>query len=269
VSEKTDVYDLLALRALVERNPGCPEFPALAEALRRAGRPGEAKGVSLRGLLQAPSRMSGQVSLGLSLIDLDDIAAARKALAPILDSLLERHRLVNAAEPWPVEDLSDDADTPLATVPEGGETFDAAVDDDEIAAAFETAEADRDQMVSVNDMAEQALLDTAPIDPSGPPSVDEDEPFEIGSSTTYSTTTMANLLEQQGDREGAQTIRQTLDRGASEGATDSLMDAAEVPAAANVAADEAVPDAAAEGERVRVVHTLETWLHNIQRNPAE
>jgi hypothetical protein len=264
VSDETDEYDLQALKALVERNPGCPEFPALAEALRRAGLAEEARAVAERGLLQAPIRMSGQVSLGLSLIDLDDIVAARQALAPILDSLLEPHRLAGAVQLIPLDDESNVTLTPLPAAPDGGETFDDAVDDQEIAVAFETAEAERDQMVSVNDMAERALLDAAPIDPSGPPQVDAEVPFEIGSSTTYNTSTMADLLEQQGDRHAAQTIRENLDGNAPTAPRDSAMDAAEAPAFRPSIHD--APDPVAEGERVRIVHTLETWFHNLRRS---
>jgi hypothetical protein len=265
VSDETEEYDLQALKALVERNPGCPEFPALAEALRRAGLAEEARAVAERGLLQAPIRMSGQVSLGLSLIDLDDIVAARQALAPILDSLLEPHRLAGAAQLSPLDDESYDKVTPLSAAPDGAETFDGAVDDEEIAAAFETAEAERDQMVSVNDVAERVLLEATPIDPPGAPQVDEEVPFEIGSSATYNTSTMANLLEQQGDRDAAQTIRESLDGNAPAAPRGNAMDAAEAPALPPSIQDAAAPDPAAEGERVRIVHTLETWFHNLRR----
>jgi hypothetical protein len=264
-SDTTNEYDLEALSALVERNPGCPEFPALAEALRRKGRANEAREVSERGLAEAPSRMAGQVSLGLSLLDLEDVDSARLALSPILDSLLEPHRREVQAKQE--ADPSEDAQPlPQIASPDGAETFDANVDDSEIAMAFEEAEAERDQMVSVNDMAERALLDHAPIDPTGQSTPVDEEGFEIGASRVYSTPTMANLLEQQGDPEAARTIRDTLDGAPPEIDAPLSMDAAVVPEAQPTAPD-AGEDADGPGERDRwrIIDTLETWLLNIGR----
>ena len=74
------------LRARVKRDPGCADFPALAEAERRAGRPEEAQRVAEAGLRAAPERLAGRVALGLALLDQGEVAAARRELAGVLDT---------------------------------------------------------------------------------------------------------------------------------------------------------------------------------------
>ena len=88
---KSERYDVEELRRVVEEDAGCPEFPALAEAERRAGRAEEAHRISREGLARSPGRLAGRVSLGLALLELGDVDAARRELAEILDSALEPH----------------------------------------------------------------------------------------------------------------------------------------------------------------------------------
>lgn len=77
--------DALLLRARVEQDPGCADFPALAEAERRAGRPEEAQRVAEAGLQAAPERLAGRVALGLALLDQGELGAARHELSAVLD----------------------------------------------------------------------------------------------------------------------------------------------------------------------------------------
>jgi hypothetical protein len=76
-----------ALRKRVESDPGCADFPALAEAERRAGRPEEAQRVAERGLGATPERIAGRVALGLALLDQGKLSAAKQALARIFETL--------------------------------------------------------------------------------------------------------------------------------------------------------------------------------------
>jgi hypothetical protein len=188
-------YDLERLEALIEQDPGAPEFPALAEAYRRAGRAEDARRVSEVGLQHAPARLAGHVSLGLALLDLNQLEAAQGELAGILDAVLEPHRTMPrvaehvveeraeahesepliAAEPSPEEPTVDaapedgvmigdfqPAEAASVSAREQRGSFSAGLDDSEIDQAFEAAESQPEEMVSANRMAERVLLDHAP-----------------------------------------------------------------------------------------------------------
>ncbi len=75
------------LRARVGGDPGCAEFPALAEAERRAGRLEKALEVAEKGLRATPDRLAGRVALGLILLDLGKPEAARGELAKIFENM--------------------------------------------------------------------------------------------------------------------------------------------------------------------------------------
>ena len=75
------------LRARVGGDPGCAEFPALAEAERRAGRLEEALEVAEKGLRATPDRLAGRVALGLILLDLGKQEAAKGELAKIFENM--------------------------------------------------------------------------------------------------------------------------------------------------------------------------------------
>lgn len=77
--------DLARLRERVEHDPGCADFPAVAETERRAGRAEEAQRVAEAGLRAAPGRLAGRVALGLALLDQGELEAARRELAAVLD----------------------------------------------------------------------------------------------------------------------------------------------------------------------------------------
>jgi len=77
------------LRTRVDADPGCAEFPALAELERRAGRVDEARQIAERGLALAPNELAGRVVLGLVCLDLGDLARARDELAGVFADLPE------------------------------------------------------------------------------------------------------------------------------------------------------------------------------------
>jgi hypothetical protein len=339
-------FDLETLRSLVAQDPGCPEFPALAEAERRAGRAEVAQRISEEGLAQSPARLAGRVSLGLAMLDLGRHEEARLALAEILDPVLEPHRSDQDAAPaWsePVapshaptslddvtgaeseEEPSLDAVAPAT--PDASETlwsdqaeasqpaelaspllaeaepaapvpsaFEGGLEEAELDHAFENAESRPDEMHSANRMAEQVLMDHAPVGDQG--EIDElnefadlaaadeddegdegdDEGFSIGDASALRTETMAALLEKQGDVAGAAAIRNDLQRPAQgEAEAGWTTDAAEVPPASlsDLAGIEEgpadaldTPAGGATGRKSRILATLESWLDNLQRGSA-
>ena len=107
------------------------------------------------------------------------------------------------------------------------------ITDDELEQAFAGAEPETDQMRHADDVAQQAILQAdLALEADG-----EMAPDEVGDN--FSTETMAQLLERQGDAHGADRIRAALE------------------------AHEASPAARRSG-RQNVVATLERWLDNIR-----
>jgi hypothetical protein len=344
VSNLNEEFDVEALRERVQAEPGCAEFPALAELERLAGRPERAREISEAGLAESPSRLAGRVSLGLSLLDLGESAEAVKALRPILEPILEPHRLAAdafqaandpsfqasptpASTPtpaWPTpasqpghsgwtgseaerDDESDEAierPAPLAATPismlahqDQAQRLDEALEESEIDVAFEQAETRPEEMISANRMAEEALLRSDLL--CGEESIPEasSEPmealdaYELEEAPSYRTETMANLLEQQGDRDAARAIRERLEQPKvmQAEADESIADAS-----ASAMLDEGISDdlrsdlqsnhqsdlqsgpqsgsigngAGGAGRRARILSTLEGWLQNIQRGAA-
>ena len=207
-------------------DPGAPSFPALAEAQRRAGRPDEARRIAEAGLAESPQRLAGRVALALALIDLGEIESAKDELSVVLETE-PGHPLARAA--WaPLA-----AATPAPAMIEDAEPAEAsplaALDEAELEDAFAEAEAEPDEMMTANHVAEAALR---AVEDDGPEGVrlDEDSPF--------ATETVATLLEEQGDAASAEAIRSTLARRA--------------------------PKAPADFDRERVIATLERWLDNLR-----
>jgi hypothetical protein len=123
------------------------------------------------------------------------------------------------------------------------------VGDDELEVAFSQAESDPDQMHDVNRVAERVLEAT-----------ENEEPFEAEAHPLFATRTMAELLEGQGDRAGAEAIRSALH--------------VRLPAADESGAPSGVEftsEAAADARPERSAHTLATlerWLDNVRRDVA-
>ena len=86
-------YDVDRLEAEVALDPGCADYPALAEVLRRRGEVQRALGVAEAGLAAAPDRLAGRVALGLALLDAGLESKAREALICVLEPALVPHRI--------------------------------------------------------------------------------------------------------------------------------------------------------------------------------
>jgi len=141
------------------------------------------------------------------------------------------------------------------------------------------AESHAEEMYSPNTTAERVLEAEAPVDAEleavgslevgmddGEVEGEEDD-FDFASSQTFTTRTMAGLLERQGDRGRADSIREVLGRsgGPKSHASEPRMDAAEALASEGL---HRAPSKADEAERARVLATLERWLHNLGRGVA-
>jgi hypothetical protein len=117
--------------------------------------------------------------------------------------------------------------------------------EDELDTAFAAAETNPDEMMDANRVVERTLEQHADLDGA-------EGDFDLAGHPTYATETMASLLAGQGREAEADALRASLARSVapSEGAARS---------------DESGvgPDHA---EQLRIVTTLEGWLHNLRRN---
>jgi len=174
---------------------------ALAEARRRAGQPAEAERLARGGLEQDPRSPRLRIALALALLDQRRVDAARAEL----------EQMLSAAAALPDE-----------------------LSEQELEAAFEHAEPEVDQLMDADRVAEQALRE-AELGPA-----DEISPSGAAESV-FATRTMAELLERQGDRAGADRIRSRLERSRESSAR-------------TVSSD----------PRGRIVRELERWLANLR-----
>ena len=208
------------LEAVVRADPGAVEFPVLAELYRRAGRLEEAERVVRDGLECAPQTREGQVVLGLTLLSqgrYDEAVAAFESVA---------------------------ADVLAAAGGDAAGLDACGPSDAELERAFEQAEPDDQLLVTPDRVAEEAVerVDAAAANPMMENGVGD----EIGTSGTFVTRSMAEVLERQGDRTGAARIRAAL--AGSEGAP------------------EAVPYVEDPGDSWRqdTISVLESWLQNLR-----
>lgn len=126
----------------------------------------------------------------------------------------------------------------------------------ELEEAFESARAETEQMRDADQVAREALLATGehlpeldtppPWENSEDSAWEEDELAVSELPPSFATATMAELLESQGDNEGASRIRAGL---------------------AGPAAHSTPPPSARPGRR-QVIETLEFWLDNVRRARA-
>jgi tetratricopeptide (TPR) repeat protein len=174
---------------------------ASAEAQRRAGRPSEAERLARSGLARDPRSPRLRVALALALLDQQRADEAREEL----------ERVLAAATELPAE-----------------------VSEQELEDAFERAEPEAENLIDADRVAEQALreADLGPADEISPPGAQ---------SSPFATRTMAELLERQGDRAGAERIRSRLERSRESSAGASPND-----------------------PRGRVLRELERWLANLR-----
>jgi hypothetical protein len=171
------------LEAGVRNNPGAPEFPALAEALRRNGRPEDAEDVARRGLEVDRDRADGILVLALALLDQGRVAEAHGALAGRVEKLLPDRGVA----------------APEASEPHADIDFDDALSEGELDRAFATAAPDPDQIIDADRMAHEAMR-----------AASLDEPETDSANPIFATQAMAELLEKQGDLSGAARIRAAL-----------------------------------------------------------
>ncbi len=191
------------------------KFPALGEALRRAGRLAEAEQRVRAGLDHSPEVVEGRLVLVAILLDQGRVQQARDLLGAGIRELIPA---VDAPAPA----------SPIAGPIDG---FTGS----EIDRAFEAAETDRDQLIDADRVAEEALrgADSAALDQ-----------IAASDASPFATETVAELLEQQGDVEGARQLRTSL-----------------------APSREAAPEEAASAPSPAIA-TLEQWLGNLRRARA-
>jgi hypothetical protein len=123
--------------------------------------------------------------------------------------------------------------------------------------AFEAAEPDVAEMITPHSVAEEAALavDATP-----------EERGPLASSGAFATRTMAELLEQQGDRRGAARIRAALGEVAASFAQRAQVSRSEPEASEDHPMGERRPSGgeAARGDAA-VIAVLERWLGNARR----
>jgi tetratricopeptide (TPR) repeat protein len=252
---------LQLLLAEIESDPGAAVFPNLAEAYRRVGQAERALEIASRGLDGAPERMAGRVALGLALLDVDEADQAREVLSAIFEDVPQLMALLQPGDLQPEEAQPEEVQEEIreAAGPE-------PLRDDEISLAIDGAEARPDEMIDVNDVAAAALREER---------LDEPEVgFAPSDHPAFATATMANLLENQGDIQNAESIRSTLaddplsvvaeELGAEEFVTEGIA-ADEVPMDAAKAPE---PEADPFERKTRIIAALEGWLDNIRRDVA-
>lgn len=230
MSDRTAQDRWARLEACVASDPGAAEFPSLAEALRRAGRLAEAEEVVRSGLDCKPGCLDGTLVLALTLLDLGRTEAARGALAEFASERFAEHLLPQA------EAL--DAVHPVVAAPiEAAGDFSGDVTEGELESAFDAAEPVLDEIVDADRVAEVAMR-----------AAELDAPEELAAVTSepiFATRAMAELLERQGDAQGASRILASLE------ASDD--------------ADTPPPGLAIDlGEREQAILTLESWLANLR-----
>lgn len=217
------------LERSVEADAGDEAFALLAECYRRDGRVADAEAVARRGLARVPSSAPGLAVLVLALLDGGRETEARVVL---------EERAAAALAAWRPQAPPD----PPAATPEPELSVSAA----ELDHAFETAEPELEAMITPDRLAEEAALrvDAGSAEPAEAAGAfaESSEVLELGEA--FSTRTMAELLEQQGDSDGAARIRASL--------------------AATPAAERPSPETAT-GPDPRVLAALEHWLENVRR----
>ncbi len=199
MNEEIPAGDVARLESMLADDPGAQAFPALAEALRRAGRPKDGERVARQGLARRPEAVDGRVALGLALLDLGRLEEARSELARVVARVPDHPLAVSP----PI--ALDEAELPsegLAPPAPDGEDLEA-IGEPEIDAAFDGASSVTEDMVSADAVAAQALR-AAELD--GP----EEPDAAPGAEFPVATRTVADLLEQQGHAGHADSMRSSL-----------------------------------------------------------
>jgi len=163
------------------------EFAMLAEGHRRAEMLDQAEQLARTGLDEHPDCPEGALVLALVLLDQSRAEEARR----VIESWADTHLGVEVA---------DDSYS--------GEDFSREVSDGELENAFTLAETDRDAVIDADAIAQQAMLETES---------DLADDFALPNSS-FATRTVADLLAQQGDEQGASRIRAMVDSTAADNA---------------------------------------------------
>ncbi len=152
--------------------------------------------------------------------------------------------------------------------------------------AFDAAEPEVDQMIDADRVAQVALrqagADEPHVEGEGGDSMERQEPDELPEG--FATATMAELLERQGDADGASRIRASLSVEAPAELPEPPVEALEAPVEALEAPVEALEapvealeapgaldrplDSSGRPSRREVVRTLERWLDNVREARA-
>lgn len=156
-------------------------------------------------------------------------------MADDADRIARLERAVAYSLQWLQTGRVEEARRELEAVVEGASAagHPGEVSEGELDRAFEGAEPVADELIDVNHVAQQVLREADR----------EPEDVELGPHSAFATRTMAELLERQGDAEGASRIRAAL------------------------APDDPAGEAAGERRpgREEIIATLETWLENLRR----
>ncbi len=223
---------IVELEQAVAEDPGAPGFAALAELHRRAGRLEVAERVATNGLAATPDSLDGRAVLALILADAGRDTDLRRTL-----------------EAWAASAVAE-----ANTVGPKAETLSVG----EIDRAFDSAEADVDEMITPDSVAEEAALRA-----DGPMALES--PLESGGA--FATRTMADLLERQGDLAGAARIRARLD--AKSVAPTPAVSAPTVGDAEPAPRPDAAPSVAvapeSDPQTLGTLAVLERWLDNARR----
>jgi hypothetical protein len=188
---------------LVERDARAgSDAAARAESLRLGGDPEGALVLAREALAADPDSVSARATAALAFLDLGREADARRELESLV---------VPAPEPVATAALE-------------------AFDDAELEQAFEEAAPETEAMQDANEVAFEAMR-----------AVERELADPAAAGSPFRTRTMAQLLERQGDRDGARAIRASLD--------------AETPPRGG-------------RRRTDMVRTLERWLERVRRGDA-
>jgi hypothetical protein len=174
------------------------------------------------------SVLEAQVELSVSLIDQGRVPEARQVL---LEAIAHA-----SAMPVP-----DESEKPVDRAdPAGpGAEFVGSLTEAELEGAFESAEAERAEMIDANQVAQAVLTRADPI---------PDPPIGVVPDSVFATETVAGLLEQQGDVLGASEVREAIRTRDPVG--------------------KKAPGAARAGARKARLATLESWLDNLRKERA-
>ena len=191
------------------------ELAVRVEAARQSDRPDEARQIAKKALQAAPDGHPARVALALALMDLSDEIGAREQLSQYLGALLGT---VGMGERPPEPSLERPAEATLA---------------------------------KSLDLPDQMEDETAsPVSASRrKPAAGSHSGFPLDSTSSFTTQTMAGLLDRQGDHKRADVIRERLDERVRQ----------------DRGAGEAAPALEEEPDSRRVIETLNAWLHNIDR----